>query len=149
LKVTKEAVCANAEIDRTLTALLNSTSAIAKAVACVSGLAEQSCDDSERAARAEQKKRAERVHVENLPVNRVFNGYILFFLVKLCHDKSRGDLIAYVNDIELRRAEKVIKAIVDNAKLDDATIDAQNQWKRAVTVAKHMTISGPSEKWSV
>ena len=49
-------------------------------------------------------------------MNRIYRAYSLYIVVKWCHDVREGYLVRYLNDVELRRAEEAVKAVVQQAE---------------------------------
>jgi hypothetical protein len=55
-------------------------------------------------------------------------GYRFYALVKYCHEIREGYLSVYINDVEMRRADKAIRAIVQKAVSEDNSIDTDKIW---------------------
>lgn len=86
----------------------------------------------------------EQARIANLPINRLFRGYQFFAHVKWCNDIREGYLVKYVNDVELERAHVAIKAIADKATKDDASINTDEVWQKALDGVRGMYGSIPS-----
>jgi hypothetical protein len=81
---------------------------------------------------AKQKEaEIEAARVANLPSSKVVKAYGLYTMVKYCNQVREGYLGKYVNDVEMERAETVIRAIIDKAKAEDPTIDTDKLWSQA------------------
>jgi hypothetical protein len=78
---------------------------------------------------AEQAK--EQAKIDAKPINVVFRGYQMYINVTLCNQVREGYLVQYVNDVELERANKAIKAIVEQQKKRDPNLDADYAWNEA------------------
>jgi len=74
---------------------------------------------------------AEAIRVANLPSSRIVNAYRLYTMVKYCNQVREGYLVKYVNDVEMERAEVVIRAIVNKAKSEDPSVDTDKLWSQA------------------
>ena len=81
---------------------------------------------------AAQEEAARQAAEAAKPINRLFRGYQYYAHVKFCNDVREGYLVKYVNDVELERAEIAIKAIVAQTTKEDATIDTDDVWKKAL-----------------
>jgi hypothetical protein len=74
------------------------------------------------------------------PADKLFQGYWRYILVKYCHDVREGYLVKNINDVEMDRAEKAIKAIVDRVKADDASVDTNKQWDKAIDYVRQLNV---------
>ena len=72
--------------------------------------------------------------------DKLLEGYRRYIVVKYCHDVREGYLVQNINDAELSRAEQAIKAIVDKAKADDAPVDTDKQWNRAMNHVRRLNV---------
>jgi hypothetical protein len=68
-----------------------------------------------------------RAHIEQ----RVQQGYAAYIGVRWCHETREGYLLQYVNDVEMRRAEEAIRAIVQKAKKEFPGMNTDVLWKAA------------------
>lgn len=88
-----------------------------------------------QAAEIQRKKNTERAaeeaKVQALPVNRLLNGYMAFGYVRFCHESRDGYLVQYVNDIEMQKAERAVKAIVAQTTKEDASLNTDKVWQEA------------------
>jgi hypothetical protein len=105
-----------------------------KTIQQYSALLNQQAKEKAEAAR-------EAARAANLPANRVITAYKLYTLVKYCNQIREGYLLKYVNDVEMERAETVIRAIVNKAKSEDPSIDTDKLWSAAQQAANGQTTS--------
>jgi hypothetical protein len=73
------------------------------------------------------KEAVSRAHIEQ----RVQQGYAAYIGVRWCHETREGYLLQYVNDVEMRRAEEAIRAIVQKAKKEFPGMNTDVLWKAA------------------
>ena len=90
------------------------------------------------AERRQQQEEAakQQAIIDAKPVNRLFRGYQYYAHVKFCNQVREGYLVKYVNDLEMERAEKAIKALVDKTTAEDTSIDTDYVWKEALKAVK-------------
>lgn len=90
---------------------------------------------TQQAAEIQRKKNAElaaaEAKIQALPVNRLLNGYMAFGYVRFCHESREGYLVQYVNDVELKKAERAVKAIVEQTTKEDPSLDTDRVWQEA------------------
>ena len=68
-------------------------------------------------------------------------GYRFYALVKYCHEIREGYLSVYINNVEMRRADKAIRAIVQKAVSEYNSIDTDKIWNLALRQANNQPIS--------
>jgi hypothetical protein len=81
---------------------------------------------------AAQEEAARQAAEAAKPINRLYRGYQYYAHIKFCNEVREGYLVKYVNDVELERAEIAIKAIVAQTTKEDAAIDTDDVWKKAL-----------------
>jgi hypothetical protein len=86
---------------------------------------------AERGAKFEADRK-EEARQAALPINRLLTSYRLFHYVSVCNEVREGYFVKYVNDVELERARKVVKAIANQATKDDSSIDTDYVWQQAI-----------------
>lgn len=100
--------------------------------------AEISRSKAEQSAEIQRQKNAQRAaeeeKVQALPVNRLLNGYTAFGYVRFCHESRQGYLIQYVNDFEMQKAERAVKAIVAQTTKEDPSLDTDKVWREAQSI---------------
>lgn len=69
---------------------------------------------------------------KQMVMTRLLDGYRFYAHVKWCYEVRDGYLVKYINDAELERAETAIKAIAEQAAKEDASIDTDDVWKKAL-----------------
>jgi hypothetical protein len=85
----------------------------------------------EQAAKLEADRK-EQARQDAMPINRLLTGYRFFHYVSVCNEARSGYLLKYVNDDDLERAHKAVRAIADKASKDDPSINTDNVWKQAL-----------------
>jgi hypothetical protein len=81
----------------------------------------------------------ERARFAALPSTRLLNGYRFFAHVRFCREARDGYASIYINDVEYERAEKVIKAIVEQTTKEDAAMNTDDVWEQALqSIAGHL-----------
>jgi membrane protein involved in colicin uptake len=96
-----------------------------------------------RAAQAEAQARQEAARKAEIeaareaarPQNKVLKAYSAYLMVKWCHDWREGHWVQYINDVELRRAEAAVKAIVTKLQREDPSMSLDQLWQRAEEAA--------------
>jgi hypothetical protein len=78
------------------------------------------------------REKEEQARLGRLPTNRLFNSYRLYAYVKFCNDVRQGYLVQYINDLELDRADKAIKAVVAQITKEDTSINTDDIWEKAL-----------------
>jgi Skp family chaperone for outer membrane proteins len=92
---------------------------------------EQATAAAERRQQQAEADRAQAV-IEAKPSTRLYRGYQRYAFVKFCNDVRQGYAVQYVNDVELERAGKVIKALAAQTSAEDASIDTDDLWKQTL-----------------
>ena len=76
----------------------------------------------------------ERQRLKATPPVRLFNAYRLYGYIQACHQDRQGYAAVWINDVELARAEKAIKAIKAQAIIDEPKLGPANDdvWQKSL-----------------
>jgi hypothetical protein len=77
------------------------------------------------------KQAQQQAKIDAEPVNVVFRGYQMYINVTLCSQVREGYLVKFINDVEMERSTKAIKAIVEAQKKRDPSLDTEYVWNKA------------------
>jgi hypothetical protein len=102
-----------------------------QAVALAAQRREQERVEAVRQEHQQEEARAQAIEAAK-PINRLYRGYQYYAHVKFCNEVREGHLVKYVNDVEMERAETAIKAVVEQTTKEDASIDTDDIWKKAL-----------------
>jgi hypothetical protein len=90
---------------------------------------------AKRQAQRAQQQASEQQEIARqaaMPINRLLLGYRLYHYVSVCNQAREGFLVTSVNDVELERGRKAVKAIEARALNDDPSIDTDNVWQTSL-----------------
>jgi hypothetical protein len=96
------------------------------------------------AAAAAAKRRAAEEAEEASPHGQVRRAYSAYGLVRYCYQIREGYAVKYINDVELERAEAMIKAVVAKWKKEEPGMDTDLMWTEALQRAQNKPIDAQS-----
>jgi hypothetical protein len=93
---------------------------------------------AQQAKQNEERRQAqEQAHLQAIeaakPINRLAMAYQAYVQVQLCYKQRQGYQIVWVNDVEMDRARRAIKAIEQKFTKDDPSIDTNKLWQSVLT----------------
>ncbi|MBR0694248.1 hypothetical protein [Bradyrhizobium lablabi] len=101
--------------------------------------------EEERTAAAEAaKRRAAEEADEASPHGQVRRAYAAYALVRYCYQIREGYAVKYINDVEMERAEVMIKAVVVKWKKEEPGMDTDLMWTQAMQRAQDKPIDAQS-----
>ncbi|MBR0879129.1 flagellar biosynthesis GTPase FlhF [Bradyrhizobium barranii subsp. barranii] len=106
---------------------------------------QRQAEDLQRKLDDAKARQAEEDRQQRLPVNRMVNAYAAYIFVRVCHESRDGYLVQYVNDAEMERAEKAVRAAVDKLMTEDPSIDKARAWDDARAYARGTKIAASIE----
>jgi hypothetical protein len=78
----------------------------------------------------------------NRPVNKLFRAYELYSNVDFCHQHRQGYAYIWINDVEKERARTAVKALERAALAEQADLDTDYVWQKALQAAKGTSLDG-------
>ena len=90
------------------------------------------------------KRRAAEEADEASPHGQVRRAYAAYGLVRYCYQIREGYAVKYINDVELERAEAMIKAVVVKWKKEEPGMDTDLMWTQAMQRAQNKPIDAQS-----
>lgn len=69
-------------------------------------------------------------------IQRLYNGYRAYYLVKYCYERREGFALVYINDTQLEKARLKAMNLEEDATAATPSLDTNALWKRAVANSK-------------